>query len=148
MYSLQMTSPVGDLTLFANDRALTAIKFGKFPGGGENGILRLAEKELNEYFAGQRHEFTVPTELSGTAFQLKVWNSLLGIPYGETRTYGQVAAAIGCPGGARAIGGANSKNPIPIIVPCHRVVSSAGIGGYSPDLGIKRTLMAVENIEI
>jgi methylated-DNA-[protein]-cysteine S-methyltransferase len=104
--------------------------------------------ELRDYFAGRLREFSTPLHLVGTPFQRAVWDRLLQIPYGEVRTYGQVAAAVGRPGGARAIGQAARSNPVGIIVPCHRVVASGGLGGYSgadpANLEYKKALLALE----
>lgn len=103
-------------------------------------------KQLNEYFGGKRKEFTVPIKLYGTNFQLKVWQALCDIPYGQTRSYKDVAIQIGNPKAARAVGMANNRNPIAIIVPCHRVIASDGkLGGYAAGLDVKRKLLKIEN---
>ncbi len=102
-------------------------------------------RELAEYLAGERRTFTVPLSLSGTAFQLRVWKELLTVPYGETISYGELARRIGRPGAARAVGGAMGANPVPILVPCHRVVPKAGgIGGFGPGKGWKEMLLRLE----
>lgn len=108
-------------------------------------LLAQAEEELNEYFAGVRRSFTVPLAPKGTAFQQAVWAQLLAIPYGETRTYGQLAAALGRPMASRAVGGACHANPIGILIPCHRVVGADGtLTGYAGGLEIKRYLLELE----
>lgn len=111
----------------------------------ENHILRLAKKQLEEYSAGRRRTFTVPVRQQGTEFQKKVWHALCAIPYGETRTYGQIAAAVGSPKAARAVGGACNKNPIAVIVPCHRVIgASGGLVGFGGGLDLKHRLLELE----
>ena len=102
--------------------------------------------QLDEYFAGERTDFDVRMELDGTDFQRQVWSELTRIPYGETISYGEVARRGGRPSAPRAVGQANGRNPIPVIVPCHRVVASDGIGGYGGGLNVKRKLLAVEGV--
>ncbi|MDD3738306.1 MAG: methylated-DNA--[protein]-cysteine S-methyltransferase [Lentimicrobiaceae bacterium] len=103
-------------------------------------------KQLNEYFEGKRKEFTVPIKLLGTDFQIKVWQVLCKIPYGQTRSYKDIAVQIGNPKAARAVGMANNRNPIAIIVPCHRVITYDGkLGGYAAGVSIKQKLIEVEN---
>lgn len=102
-------------------------------------------QELAEYLTGQRSRFTVPVSPTGTPFERRCWDALQRIPYGETRTYREIARAVGSPRGFRAVGSANHKNPIPIIIPCHRVVASGGgLGGYGGGLDLKRRLLALE----
>ena len=102
-------------------------------------------RELQEYFAGQRREFSFALDLRGTDFQLACWRALLAIPYGETRTYGDIARAVGRPHGFRAVGRANNRNPVAIVVPCHRVIASDGtLCGYGGGLDIKRSLLELE----
>lgn len=142
-------SPVGPLTLTAVGDALTGIAFGKRTAGQEarSPVLEQAARELAEYFAGERREFTVPLAPEGTEFQRKVWAALEEIPYGETVSYGDIAARIGKPGAAIAVGQANSRNPIPIIIPCHRVIGANGkLVGYTGGMHIKEMLLAVEGI--
>ncbi len=127
-----MPSPVGTLTLVATDDGLAAILWeNDRPGrvrlniaAEESGhpVLADAERQLAEYFAGQRKQFALPLDWSGTAFQRQVWDALLTIPFGETRSYAQIAAQIGRPGAARAVGAANGRNPVSIVAPCHRVI--------------------------
>lgn len=110
-------------------------------------LLSQAKKELDEYFAGTRKEFTVPLSLHGTEFQMKVWNALRQIPYGETRTYGEIAVAVGNPAACRAVGMANNRNPVAIIVPCHRVIGKNGsLTGYAGGLDMKEKLLQLEGI--
>lgn len=113
------------------------IKEGKFS--------KLAKQQLDEYFSGKRQHFDVPLHFIGTPFQQKVWNALVEIPYGETRSYEDIAKGIDCPKGCRAIGMANNKNPIVIIVPCHRVIGKNGsLVGYALGLDRKQKLLALE----
>lgn len=139
-----MNSPVGQLTLRAEPEALLAVLFGdQRQGLPEDGpVLDQAERELAEYFSGKRRIFTVPVRLSGTEFQKKVWEALREIPYGETTTYGRIAARIGRPGACRAVGMANHRNAIPIIIPCHRVIGAdGGLTGYAGGLNVKSYLL-------
>ena len=109
-------------------------------------VLKEAASQLEEYFAGERIEFDLPMELDGTAFQREVWAELTRIPYGETISYGELARRVGRPNGPRAVGQANGRNPIPVIVPCHRVLASNGIGGYGGGLRVKRALLELEGV--
>ncbi len=114
---------------------------GKDAKGHNDGIIA----ELNAFFAGDLHQFSVPIDLRGTEFQRKVWNLLLGIPYGETRSYGQIAGALGRPGASRAVGQAIGTNPVAIIVPCHRVIgTNGGLVGYGGGLHRKQALLQLE----
>jgi methylated-DNA-[protein]-cysteine S-methyltransferase len=107
--------------------------------------VRPYARELEEYFAGQRREFSFPLDLRGTEFQLACWRALLQIPYGETRTYADIARAVGKPTGFRAVGMANNRNPLAIVVPCHRVIASDGtLCGYGGGLDVKRKLLELE----
>ena len=107
-----------------------------------------AERELNEYFAGQREEFSVTLDMRGTEFQKSVWDELREIPFGETRSYGHIAQKIGRPAASRAVGAANGQNPIPIIVPCHRVIGSSGkLTGFGGGLHNKALLLELEKKE-
>lgn len=137
-------SPVGSLTVFSDGESLTSLQYGRVPGGRPNTVTEAAREQLAEYFSKKRRQFDLPLNYGGTDFQTLVWRALLDIPYGETVTYGQLSRAVGCPGGARAVGGANAKNPLPIIIPCHRVVAAGGLGGYTPSLDIKRMLLELE----
>lgn len=108
-------------------------------------LLRMAEVQISEYLAGKRKAFTVPLALKGNEFSMKVWKEMAEIPYGEVRTYGELALAIGRPGAARAIGQACNRNPVPIIVPCHRVVGAGGkLTGYAGGLALKERLLELE----
>ena len=126
--------------------AVTEIRFsGSASRTAATTLERRVADELLEYFAGTRTEFTVPLSPAGTDFQRAVWRALQRIPYGETRAYGEIAEAVGRPGAARAVGTANHRNPIPIIIPCHRVVGSNGqLCGFGGGLGVKRLLLELE----
>lgn len=159
-------SPIGPLFLAASERGLVALEFdGRLPGQqtirpnprdlrAENKktqfeqsieALRPYVTELEQYFAGFRKKFDFPLDLRGTEFQLRCWKALLEIPYGETRTYAHIARAVGRPQGFRAVGMANNRNPVAIVVPCHRVIASDGtLCGYGGGLEIKRKLLELE----
>ncbi|HYL11418.1 MAG TPA: methylated-DNA--[protein]-cysteine S-methyltransferase [Terriglobales bacterium] len=147
-------SPIGPLIIGVSDRGLILLEFdrGKFPPK-HNKVLWNESPEatqdyvyqLKEYFAGRRREFTFPLDLRGTPFQLQCWRALLEIPYGETRTYADMARAVGRPQAYRAVGMANNRNPIAIVVPCHRVIASDGtLCGYGGGLDVKRKLLELE----
>jgi methylated-DNA-[protein]-cysteine S-methyltransferase len=155
-------SPLGRIELESNGRALTWLSIegdehsehGALRHGGASGtsdpVLTQAINELGEYFGGQRHDFSVPVELSGTPFQQSVWAQLSGIGWGKHRSYADIAEAIGKPGAFRAVGGAVGANPVPLIVGCHRVLARDGrITGYSAGRGIatKQFLLALEGIQ-
>ena len=147
MFEHVIQSPVGPLTLTGTEDALTRLSFGggQAGAGSPSPALELAARELEEYFAGVRREFTVPLAPEGTAFQLAVWSALREIPYGATASYRDIAVRLGKPGGAVAVGQANSRNPIPIIIPCHRVIGAGGqLMGYTGGLEIKRFLLRLE----
>jgi O-6-methylguanine DNA methyltransferase len=117
-------------------------------GAAADRVLESLADELNAYLEGRRLEFAIPMDLRGTRFQLEVWRALLQIPRGETRTYGEVARAIGRPKAVRAVGSANGANPIPILVPCHRVIGSNGsLTGYGGGLELKRRLLSLEGVD-
>jgi len=140
-------SPVGRLGLAATDEALTLIEFGRQdePRPPEDPILRETQRQLAEYFAGERTTFDLPLAPQGTPFQRQVWAALQEIPYGETWTYGRLARHIGLPTAFRAVGAANGQNPIPIVIPCHRVVGTNGkLTGYGGGLPRKRLLLELE----
>jgi len=108
-------------------------------------LLERAEGQILEYLNGQRQVFDLPLSPEGTSFQMKVWKALLDIPYGAAESYGSIARRIGCPGGARAVGMANHRNPLPILIPCHRVVGAKGqLTGYAGGLELKGTLLELE----
>lgn len=148
---LIVPSPVGPLTLTQEDQALTGLHFGEHPQQGAEGptpLLEKAARQLEEYFAGQRKEFSLPLAPKGTEFQLRVWQALLQIPYGETRSYGELAAMVGNPKACRAVGGANHRNPLSILIPCHRVVGTKGsLTGYAGGLSVKEFLLKLETRE-
>lgn len=138
-------SPVGHIVIEALNGAIERVAFTDEewkPSG--NKLLQEAEKQLQQYFAGERKVFDLPVRLHGTDFQQKAWQVLTQIPYGETITYGQQANRMGHPNACRAVGGANHKNPIAIIIPCHRVVSGNGLGGYATGTEKKRFLLELE----
>lgn len=142
-------TPIGPLTLEADENAVTAIRFSAGGAQDASPLLDAAEAQLREYFAGARRTFDLPLAPHGTAFQQRVWTASRTIPYGETRTYGELAAAIDSPNASRAVGMANHRNPIPIIIPCHRVIGANGtLTGYAGGLEIKRRLLALEGINI
>ncbi|MEQ4530833.1 MAG: methylated-DNA--[protein]-cysteine S-methyltransferase [Mixta sp.] len=157
-YSKKMVSPVGELTLFASDRGLAAvlwpnelrrIRLTPVEEDPQHPLLLETERQLNAYFAGELREFTVPLDFSGTEFQKKVWLALTAIPYGETRSYAEIAREIGHPGAVRAVGAANGRNPISIIAPCHRVIGSNGkLTGFAGGLEAKAFLLAVEKPDL
>lgn len=146
---LIVSSPVGPLTLTQEDQALTGLHFGEHPQQGAEGptpLLEEAARQLEEYFAGQRKVFSLPLAPKGTEFQLRVWQALLQIPYGETRSYGELAAMVGNPKACRAVGGANHRNPLSILIPCHRVVGTGGsLTGYAGGLNVKEFLLKLES---
>ena len=153
-YHHVLPSPVGDITLTGTDRAVTGIYFSehKFPAPVPSDSVASAEpfekviRQLEEYFAGEREEFDVELSPVGTPFQLMVWEELKRIPYGETISYGELARRIGKPDASRAVGLANGRNPISIIVPCHRVIGANGkLTGYGGGLGNKAILLAIES---
>lgn len=115
------------------------------PRNDDNPLLVRAVSELREYFDGTRRQFSLPLELAGTEFQVRVWKVLESIPYGETRSYAQIAQALGQPRAVRAVGAANSRNPVPIVVPCHRVIGAGGqLVGYGGGLQAKKMLLELE----
>jgi len=175
LHSTTFKSPVGPLFLAASARGLVALEFdARLPGQqtirpnprdlrketkrsekwAESKSLKFEEsastmlayvRELEQYFAGQRREFSFALDLRGTDFQLACWHALLAIPYGETRSYADIARAVGRPQGFRAVGMANNRNPVAIVVPCHRVIASDGtLCGYGGGLDIKRKLLELE----
>jgi methylated-DNA-[protein]-cysteine S-methyltransferase len=150
--TMPLETPIGRLVLESQGDVLIGIWLptqGVAPRGGTSDtapVLKEAASQLEEYFARERTEFDVAMELDGTPFQRDVWAELSRIPYGETISYGELARRVGRPKGPRAVGQANGKNPIPIMVPCHRVLASNGIGGYGGGLPMKRALLAVEGL--
>jgi len=144
-------SPIGRIRIFENGKGITMIKFVSDPmiqpttTEANTALLKEAVQQLTDYFAGRRKDFSLPLDLQGTDFQLRTWNALRDIPYGETRSYKQIAEAIGCPKGYRAVGLANNRNPVSIVIPCHRVIGTDGsLTGYAGGLDIKERLLALE----
>ncbi len=144
-------SPVGELELMEDGQGICGLSFGhtdKEADEEDTLLLLEAKKQLNEYFEGKRKKFDLPLSLHGTDFQMRDWQALLAIPYGETRSYGEIAKTIGCPKGSRAVGMANRNNPVAIIVPCHRVIGSdgklTGYAGKNKALDIKEYLLKLE----
>jgi O-6-methylguanine DNA methyltransferase len=170
IHSTKVMSPVGPLFLAASGSGLVALEFdarlpgqqtirpnprdlrteserkqSKFRFEESSQVLLPYVQQLEEYFAAKRREFTFPLDLRGTDFQLACWRALVAIPYGETRTYADIARAVGRPQGFRAVGMANNRNPVAIVVPCHRVIASDGtLCGYGGGLEIKRHLLELE----
>ncbi|RBJ80027.1 methylated-DNA--[protein]-cysteine S-methyltransferase [Pseudomonas sp. MWU12-2534b] len=153
-----MASPVGQLTLVARGRKLAAIlweherqnrvRLGPLQEAPDDPLLRETERQLQEYFAGERERFELELDFVGTEFQCQVWQALLTIPFGETRSYGQIARQIGHPKAVRAVGAANGRNPISIVAPCHRVIGASGsLTGFAGGLQAKQYLLALEGEE-
>ena len=143
------STPVGPLHLTADDGALTGLRFGSGPAVGprddDDPVLATVAAELDEYFAGKRQSFTVPLSPTGTEFQMAVWQQLRLIPYGTTISYGELARRLGSPAASRAVGLANGRNPIAIVVPCHRVIGADGsLTGFGGGMDAKRTLLDIE----
>lgn len=164
IYYTEMKTPIGAISLAATNKGLCWIAFDTGEGSimslkrwgkawllcdhviqEESLILKEAVKQLQEYFSGERMEFDLPLDMYGTTFQKMVWEQLMRIPYGQVRSYKDVALALGAPKAVRAVGGANNRNPLSIIVPCHRVVGSNGaLVGYGGGLNIKEYLLNLE----
>lgn len=146
--AIWIASPLGRLCLRSDGRALTALRFHHeaiSEPARPDPVIEQAVHELREYFQGNRERFTVPLAPSGSPFQLKVWRALLHIPCGQTASYGEIARAIGEPSAARAVGLANHRNPIALIVPCHRVIGASGrLVGYGGGLAAKEWLLRHE----
>lgn len=138
--------PIGKVCISANETHITAITIGNVEGIlCETTLIKRASKELYEYFDGKRSEFDLPIKLSGTEFQKSVWRELCKIPYGETRSYKDIAAAIDNPKASRAVGMANNRNKIIIVIPCHRVIGANGsLVGYGGGVDIKEKLLNLE----
>ncbi|RHW17929.1 methylated-DNA--[protein]-cysteine S-methyltransferase [Sphingomonas gilva] len=154
-FTKTIASPVGPLKLVASDKGLVAIiwhddrpgrvKLAELEEAPDHPVLLHAERELGEYFAGDRTSFSVPLDMVGTDFQKAVWNALLTIPFGETRSYGEIARQVGRPTAFRAVGAANGQNPLSIIAPCHRVIGGDGsLTGFGGGLPAKQYLLALE----
>ncbi|MGE3727773.1 MAG: methylated-DNA--[protein]-cysteine S-methyltransferase [Candidatus Sericytochromatia bacterium] len=153
---LKISSPVGQLTLVASETALRAVlweneKPGRVPidrgsEQPEHPVLKVAAAQINAYFNGELTDFDLPLDPVGSAFQVAVWKTLATIPYGQTLSYGELAERVGRPKAARAVGAANGKNPLSIVLPCHRVIGSKGqLTGFANGLEAKSQLLALEN---
>jgi methylated-DNA-[protein]-cysteine S-methyltransferase len=153
-----LDTPIGVLTIESDGEAITHITLPdertKKPKGSTADdspvpkVVKRAVTQLTEYFAGERTEFDLPLEVDGTEFQKDVWMTLADIPYGKTISYAELAGMVGRPTAFRAVGQANGANPIPIVLPCHRVIATGGgIGGYGGGLDMKRKLLALEGID-
>jgi len=155
---ITLPSPVGELKLVANGSRLAAIlwendkpervRLGPMHEARDHPMLVRAVQQLQEYFAGTRNRFELELDFAGTEFQQKVWRALLTIPFGETRSYSQIAEQIGNPSAVRAVGAANGKNPISIVAPCHRVIGASGkLTGFAGGLEAKERLLTLEGCE-
>ncbi len=153
-----LASPVGELKLVAKDARLAAIlwendkpgrvRLGPMREAADKPILVRTAQQLQEYFAGTRHRFELELDFVGTDFQKQVWQALLTIPFGQTRSYSEIARQIGNPGAVRAVGAANGKNPISIVAPCHRVIGASGkLTGFAGGLEAKERLLTLEGCE-
>jgi len=153
-----MESPIGELKLIASDKGLVAIlwendsprrvRLGEAVLNERHPVLVETERQLSEYFAGKRRAFSLSLDVRGTDFQKGVWEALLAIPFGETRSYGQLAKQLGNPRATRAVGAANGRNPVSIVVPCHRVIGSSGkLTGFAGGLEAKAHLLDLERAE-
>lgn len=157
-YQCALNTKIGKVYLVASEKGLRgvfldkqSVPMVKMPLSKDaiGKILSQAVDEMNEYFAGKRTKFNVPLDLQGTPFQVRVWKELLKIPFGKTCSYRDIAKKIKNPKAVRAVGGANGKNPVCIIVPCHRVIAADGsLGGYSGGLNVKRKLLALEQVSL
>ncbi len=156
LHQCRLDSPIGELTLIASEAGLRRISW---PGeevahcdgvGGDDAhpVLAAAAEQLGEYFNGDRQEFDLPLDVAGTDFQREVWFALISVPYGQTASYGEQAERIGRPGASRAVGAANGKNPLPIVLPCHRIVGADGsLTGFAGGLDLKQKLLAHEQAQ-
>ena len=153
--ALTIESPIGRLTAVEENGGLILLhlpnetRLPAYESGMDSPLLRETERQLTEYFTGKRHVFSLPLRPSGTEFRKRVWEALCRIPYGETRSYRDIAILIGSPNACRAVGGANHVNPLPILIPCHRVVgASGGMVGYGGGLDVKEFLLGLEKTQI
>jgi methylated-DNA-[protein]-cysteine S-methyltransferase len=151
---LAMDTPIGRLVLESTGDVLTGVWLPNdrrdVPGrdGASAPVLQRTAVQLEEYFAGERTIFDVPAEAAGSPFQREVWCELRRIPYGQAISYGELARRVGRPTGSRAVGQANGRNPLPIIVPCHRVVAGHGMGGYAGGMSVKQALLTLEGVAV
>ena len=145
-----LETPIGMIEIQADENGVCALIFHAAADKNDDcELLDWAQRELEEYFAGRRRAFSVPLSIVGTPFQKKVWHALKDIPYGETRTYGEIAGIIGNKNAARAVGMANNKNPLPVLIPCHRVIGKNGaLTGYGGGLWRKQYLLELESGQI
>lgn len=150
MNQLQISTPFGEYILEEDQGYITSFQRGKGASAKTKSlVLKEAKKQLQEYFKGKRQDFELPLNPKGTPFQKAVWNALLKIPYGQTCSYLDIAKKLKKPTASRAIGGANGKNPIGVIIPCHRVINKSGtLGGYSGGLNTKKALLKIENARV
>lgn len=138
-------TPIGFITIFEDNGKITALEFCRRADGEESTLIKKAFEELEAYFRGELKNFHIPLSPQGTDFQIEVWNALIQIPYGETKSYKEIAEMIDNPKAMRAVGNANNKNPIPIFIPCHRVIGANGsLIGYAGGLDIKKKLLELE----
>jgi methylated-DNA-[protein]-cysteine S-methyltransferase len=155
----RIASPVGELTLVASGQGLAAIlwenddparvRLGTRTEAQDHPVLEEAARQLSAYFAGERRSFDLPLDFQGTDFQKRVWAQLLAIPFGEMRSYADIARAIGQPTATRAVGAANGRNPISIVAPCHRVIGANGkLTGFAGGLEAKRHLLRLEGLDL
>ena len=151
-YGIYVSTKIGKLYVAEENGCLVRLDSGEADKEDilqETSFLLDTTKQLKEYLAGQRQQFEIPVHMEGSDFRKKVWRALMCIPYGETRTYGEIAKEIGSPGGARAVGGACNHNPVMIIVPCHRVIGSNGkLVGFGGGLPMKEALLRLEGIPV
>lgn len=148
-YGEVIKTEIGEMTILCDEKALLSIDFGRARPQDviwkRTGLIEKTEKQVNEYLAGNRKVFDLPVRLQGTEFQKKVWNVLQTIPYGETRSYQEIAVLVNNPKACRAVGMANNRNPLPIIIPCHRIIGAGGsLVGYGGGLDIKKKLLELE----
>jgi methylated-DNA-[protein]-cysteine S-methyltransferase len=147
MFQAVLPSPLGPLTLFQEGNALISLVFGDYGGFDDTPLFRETARQLEEYFSGRRLSFSLPLDPGGTPFQRSVWRVLADLPWGKTTTYGALAKQLGIPGGARAVGQACGKNPLPVLIPCHRCLGKKNaLGGYSGGPGRKAVLLDLEGI--
>ncbi|UQZ34725.1 [Fe-S]-binding protein [Paenibacillus sp. PK3_47] len=166
VYYTEMESPIGPLTLCATEAGLCLIEFGTMVNTrkriekwlaahmgqavlmADDLKLNMAKTQLEDYFAGRLKDFALALDMRGTAFQLRVWEALCSIPYGASVSYKDIAVQIGNPQAVRAVGGANNRNPVPVVVPCHRVIGAGGaMVGYGGGLDIKTSLLELEALQ-
>lgn len=147
MYIHSYDTPIGIVTIEQSNSLITKVQLGKNQNQtGDTPLMRTAHMQLMQYFAGERKRFDLPISFEGSEFRRKVWTALLNIPYGEVRTYKDIAISVGNEKASRAVGGANNKNPLMILVPCHRVIGMSGkLVGYAGGLEVKQKLLDIEN---